>query len=270
MSFDENTIVSLIVVVGWIVSLCFHEFGHGLVAYIGGDKTIKEKGYLSFNPFAYTNVGLSIVLPAVMVMLGGIGLPGASVSVEHGRLRGRIWESLVALAGPVFTLIFTFGLVALVSSKPPIPGAWLAGLTYLTVLEIVVMMFNLLPVPGLDGYGVIEPFLPQGIQKQFSSLSRYAYFILIAVLWMVPVANQLLWGTAYGIAFAIGLEPNLLMYGQSSFIKGAMPLSLTCIGLAVVVQLIKRRTETEREQERQESEAINGPDDSASDAKMRP
>lgn len=264
MNFDENTIVSLIVVVGWIFSLCFHEFGHGVVAYIGGDKTIKDKGYLSFNPFAYTNVGLSIVLPAVLVLMGGIGLPGASVSVDHARLRGRVWESLVALAGPLFTLVFTVGLVFFIFSNPPIPREWLAGLTYLTVLEIVVMMFNLLPVPGLDGYGVIEPYLPAIVQKQFSSFSRYAYLILIAVLWMVPFANQLLWGTAYGIAFAIGLEPNLLIYGQSSFIKGAMPLSLTCIGLAIVVHLIKRRTETEKEQ------LNDGSDLPDSDAKMRP
>lgn len=256
MSFDENTIVSLIVVIGWVFSLCFHEFGHGVVAYIGGDKSIKEKGYLSFNPFAYTNVGLSIVLPAVMVLMGGIGLPGASVSVDHARLRSRIWESLVAIAGPLFTLIFTVVLVGFILSNPPVSQVWLAGLTYLALLEIVVMMFNLLPVPGLDGYGVIEPFLPASIQKPFSRLSKYAYLILIVVLWTVPFANQMFWGTAYNIGFSIGLNPGLLMYGQSSFIKGAMPLSLVCIGLAIFVQFIKSRTQAEKAEQERETEEL--------------
>jgi len=245
MTFDQNTIVSLIVIVGWIFSLCFHEYGHGLVAYIGGDRSIKEKGYLSFNPFAYTNVGLSIVLPAVMVLLGGIGLPGASVTVDHARLKSRIWESLVALAGPLFSLVFTVGLVVFIFSAPPVPPEWLAGLSYLVVLEIVVLIFNLLPVPGLDGYGAIEQFLPQSIQERFANFSRYAYILLIVVLWTVPFASELLWGTAYGIAFAVGLEPHAVIYGQQSFRHGAMPLSIGCIVLAIVVQMIRSRGKKE-------------------------
>lgn len=247
MQIDQNTIVSLIVVVGWIVSLCFHEYGHGLAAYLGGDRSIKEKGYLSFNPFAYTNVGLSIVLPAVVVLFGGIGLPGAAVMVNSSKLRGPLWESIVSFAGPLFSFIFTAGLVFTVLSAPPIPLQWLSALSYLTVLEIVVLIFNLLPVPGLDGFGIIEPFLPQSLRMRLQNFQRYGIVILIVVLWTVPEANSLLWTNAYKITFSLGLDANLVILGQSSFRNGAMPLSIACIVIAVVFQLIKGRMPADRQ-----------------------
>lgn len=242
MQIDQNTIVSTIVIVGWIFSLCFHEYGHGLAAYLGGDKSIKEKGYLSFNPFVYTNVGLSIVLPAVVVLFGGIGLPGAAVMVNNANLRGRIWESIVSLAGPVFSLIFTAALILFIHSKPPIPDEWLAGASYLAVLEIVVMIFNLLPVPGLDGFGIFEPFLPQSVQERFRNFARYGILILMVVLWTVPLANSMLWESSFAIAFSLGLEPNLVMMGMSAFRKGAPPLSIAVILLVIVVHSIRQKT----------------------------
>lgn len=242
MQIDQNTIVSAIVVLGWIFSLCFHEYGHGLAAYLGGDKSIKEKGYLSFNPFVYTNVGLSIVLPAVVVLLGGIGLPGAAVMVNNANLRGRIWESIVSLAGPIFSLIFTAALIWFIRSTPPIPEEWLAGASYLAVLEIVVMIFNLLPVPGLDGFGIFEPFLPVSIQERLRNFARYGILILMVVLWTVPLANSLLWDSAFSIAFSLGLEPALVMQGMSAFRKGAPPLTIAVILLVIVVHFVRQKT----------------------------
>ncbi|HIA53480.1 MAG TPA: site-2 protease family protein [Candidatus Melainabacteria bacterium] len=266
MQLEQNTIVSAIVVVGWIISLCFHEYGHGLAAYIGGDSSIKEKGYLSFNPFVYTNVGLSIVLPAVMVMFGGVGLPGAAVMVNNANLRGRHWESIVSFAGPLFSLIFTAGLIAFILSNPPIPVEWLAGCSYLAVLEIVVIIFNFLPVPGLDGFGILEPFLPQSVQDKCLNFQKYGILVLLAILWTVPFANQLLWNSAYVTAFALGLDPHVVMLGQSSFRNGAMPLSIAVILLVIVVHLIRKKTNAEREEAaferevvREDGEAKSGP-----------
>ncbi len=256
MQIDQNTIVSAIVVVGWIFSLCFHEYGHGLAAYLGGDKSIKEKGYLSFNPFVYTNVGLSIVLPAVVVLFGGIGLPGAAVMVNSASLRGRIWESIVSLAGPLFSLIFTAALIWFIRSAPPIADEWLAGASYLAVLEIVVLIFNLLPVPGLDGYGIFEPFLPKSMQAKLMNFQRYGILLLMVVLWTVPWANSLLWDSAFAAAFSLGLEPNLVMMGMAGFRKGAPPLSIAVILIVIVVHFLRQKTKAEREAQAVEAAAI--------------
>ena len=94
----------LIVLAGWIFSLCLHEFSHALVAYRGGDYTVKEKGYLSFNPLKYTHPIFSIVLPIIFLLLGGIGLPGGAVYIETWRIRDRRILSLMSLAGPASVL----------------------------------------------------------------------------------------------------------------------------------------------------------------------
>src|SRR5512143_200528 len=90
----------LVVIIGWIFSLCLHEFSHALVAYYGGDYTVRDKGYLTFNPLKYTHPVYSIVLPLLFVLAGGIGLPGGAVYIERWRLRSRAWETAVSLAGP--------------------------------------------------------------------------------------------------------------------------------------------------------------------------
>ncbi len=76
-----------IVLIGWIFSLCLHEFSHAIVAYNGGDYTVREKGYLSFNPLKYTHPIFSIVMPIIFLLLGGIGLPGGAVYIETWRIR---------------------------------------------------------------------------------------------------------------------------------------------------------------------------------------
>jgi len=106
------------VIDGWIVSLCAHEFAHAFMADLGGDRSVRGNGYLSFNPLKYTHPLLSIIMPLIFMMLGGIGLPGGAVYVQTQRLRGPKWESAVSFAGPaasalmavMFALPFTLRL----------------------------------------------------------------------------------------------------------------------------------------------------------------
>jgi hypothetical protein len=88
-------LLAIAVIVGWIASVCLHEFGHAIVAYWGGDTTVKDKGYLTLNPLKYTDIGYSLALPVVFLILGGIALPGAAVYINHTLLRSRAWNSAI-------------------------------------------------------------------------------------------------------------------------------------------------------------------------------
>ena len=97
--FDyDRHVAFIIVVVGWVLSLCLHEFSHAIVAYYGGDTSVKEKGYLTFNPLKYTHPFFSFVIPVVILLMGGIGLPGGAVFINRGAIRTRWWETGMSLA----------------------------------------------------------------------------------------------------------------------------------------------------------------------------
>jgi Zn-dependent protease len=100
--------LSLVVCIGWIFALCIHEFCHAVVAYAGGDKSVKDKGYLTLNPIKYTDPGLTLVIPIIMLMLGGIALPGAAVYIDRSALRNRFWNSAVSAAGPFGSAVMIF------------------------------------------------------------------------------------------------------------------------------------------------------------------
>jgi len=143
-----------IVLIGWIFSLCLHEFFHALVAYYGGDTTVKEKGYLTFNPLKYTHPLYSIILPLLFLVMGGIGLPGGAVYIETWRLRSRTWRSLVALAGPMANLLMGILLGIVLRFVPYDPGnnnSPVPGIAFLALLQFSALVLNLIPLPPFDG-----------------------------------------------------------------------------------------------------------------------
>src|SRR6478609_3540500 len=123
----------LIVLVGWLFSLCLHEFSHALVAYWGGDYTVKDKGYLTFNLLKYTNPLSSIILPLVMLAIGGMPLPGGAVYIESWRLRSAKWETAVSLAGPLSNVIVAIILAIVLQFAPDSYGYTLENLPYTSI-----------------------------------------------------------------------------------------------------------------------------------------
>jgi Zn-dependent protease len=111
-------ITFLIILLGWVFSLCLHEFAHAFVAYQGGDYTVRDKGYLTFNPLKYTHPVYSLVLPLLILMMGGIGLPGGAVYIERGRLRTKGWMTAVSLAGPAANALLAVVLGLVLRSVP--------------------------------------------------------------------------------------------------------------------------------------------------------
>jgi Zn-dependent protease len=208
----------LVVIAGWIFSLCLHEFSHSLVAYLGGDHTVREKGYLTFNPLKYTHPVYSILVPLIFLMMGGIGLPGGAVYIEKWRLRSRQWASAVSLAGPLSNLLLGV-LLALVLRFVPATnsGIW-PGLAFLALLQVTAVVLNLIPLPPFDGYGAIEPFLNPATRLLMDRTRGYMVFIIFFVLWYVPVDSDLFWGGVGSLAQLIGVPMSLAGAGYNQFL----------------------------------------------------
>ncbi len=254
--------VAIFVCVGWLASVCLHEFGHAIVAYWGGDTSVKEKGYLTLNPLKYTDFNLSLVLPLIFLLLGGIPLPGAAVYINHHRLRNRFWKSAVSAAGPLFTilvmlilaLVFKLGFAPSVANADVISFgrngedlpindySWIwPALAFLIYLEAFVAILNLLPIPSLDGFGIIEPWLPPEIQNRARKFSQYGIILLFGLLWFVePLSNSLASGAFY-ITQRLGIPSLMISLGYQLFNKWAALLLVVAIIMAFVVRKITQK-----------------------------
>lgn len=219
--------VIVFVVGGWIVSLSLHEFSHALVADLGGDHSVRENGYLSFNPLKYTHVFLSIVLPLLFVLMGGIGLPGGAVYVDHSRLRGPKWDSAVSAAGPIGTLVatglfaspFLLGIVDLQTAVTQSVGFW-GALAAVVLLNVAAIVLNLLPIPPLDGFGIIAPWLSPNLRATLSSFGMLGMMAVFLLLWSSPQINGVFWDGVYSLLMALKVNPILAMIGLSQLRLG--------------------------------------------------
>lgn len=209
--------VRAVVFSGWVLSLCLHEFGHAATAFVGGDHTVADKGYLTLDPRKYAHVGLSLGLPIVFLLLGGIGLPGGAVWINHGLIRSAKLRSLMSFAGP-FANIASAALLAIplqmgVFDSMP---ALMMGLSFLALLQVSTALLNLLPVPGLDGFGVLSPFLPDSVIRSAAQVRGYGFLILFILLSRTGLGT-LLWDTSDRIGEAIGIPLQLAEYGRALF-----------------------------------------------------
>jgi Zn-dependent protease len=226
---DSRVWVFAFVAIGWVISLCLHEFAHAAVAYRGGDHSVAGRGYLTLNPLRYMNSQMSIVLPILIVLIGGIALPGGAVMVDRRFVRNRRTRSLISAAGPATNL-----LCALVCGLPLATGlvkfdlntiaftqghqdAFPAALAFLTLLEVVATVLNSLPIPGFDGFGVLAPYLPEETVQSLMPISRFAWFGLFILLFYSASANSAFFNFCDHVLGAIGVNQYLARDGQVLF-----------------------------------------------------
>lgn len=207
----------IFVLVGWLFSLCLHEYAHARVAYAGGDTTVEQKGYLSLNPLNYADVRYSLAMPIIFLLLGGIGLPGGAVYIERDRLRSKHWEAAVSLAGPAANIVLAL-VISLVLRAATLDDReiWPA-LAFLALLQVTAVVLNLLPVPPFDGYGVIAPYLPPMVRRKMDQAGRWAIFAVFIALWYVPAVNQVFWGLVLSVCGHLGVSPRLAFDGLALF-----------------------------------------------------
>jgi Zn-dependent protease len=206
--------IVILVLAGWAVSLCLHEFSHALVADRCGDHSVRGLGYLTLDIRRYANVGLTFVLPLLFLLIGGIPLPGGAVWIQRSALRSRVAASAVSLAGPLMNLLLAFLLAVVVPFVPPLLGA---GMSFLALIQVLAFILNILPIPGLDGWGVIDPYLSYQTRAAVSRFAPYAPLVLFGLLVFVRPVASALFALASFVYGAVGGDTTLASLGQELF-----------------------------------------------------
>jgi Zn-dependent protease len=177
-----------------IIAITFHEASHGYVAHLLGDDTAWRLGRVSFNPLVHIDPFGTVLLPGMLLLLRSPFLFGYAkpVPVNFRALRyPRAGTILVAAAGPGMNLLLAtiaalgFHIVGYI----PAPGAqWLAAnLKNAFLFNIVLAIFNLLPIPPLDGGRILVGVLPGVLARSMSRLEPYGMLILIGLLFVLPM-----------------------------------------------------------------------------------
>ncbi len=205
------------ILAAWVITLCLHEFAHALVAYRNGDTSVAYRGYLTLDPLKYTHPVFSIVLPLVFVLLGGIGLPGGAVFIDQRALRTKAARSAVSAAGPLTNLAIAIVLaIAIGLGFRTEQYEFWAALAFLLFLQVTATVLNLLPVPGLDGFGIIEPYLPNTWLAGAARVAPFAILILFGLLW-IPAINEAFFGAILAVTNLLGVPGILIGSGYGLF-----------------------------------------------------
>lgn len=177
-------------VIGLIIGVIFHEYMHGKVADLLGDHTARNSGRLTLNPIPHIDPFGSILLPLVLIVTRSPFLFAYAkpVPVNPFFLRKPKRDMvLVALAGPLTNLtvaiVFTIlGFLARVAGITNIN--LLEFFLYAAAINLVLMLFNLIPIPPLDGSHILEYFLPRGIKEPYAMIGPYGFIIIILILYL--------------------------------------------------------------------------------------
>lgn len=212
----EALVIRTVFYGGWLFSVVLHEFMHGLVAYLGGDRSVRDRGYLTLNPLKFVDPVFSVAMPVFFVLVGGLPLMGGRTLVHAHNLRSAHWDSAVSLAGPATNLVIAMLLIGALNAGVVDPYTPLgAGIAFLALMEVAAALFNLIPVPPMDGFGALAPYLSREFVARARGLGYGGYFLVLAVFWTIPAAGDMFWEQVYTVAGNLGLPFWAAWWGES-------------------------------------------------------
>jgi Zn-dependent protease len=201
------------VVAVWLVSLCMHEYGHAAAAYLMGNSRVRDRGYLTLDIRRYTNPLLSFGIPLVVLLLGGLPLPGGCVMIEQSPMAPASERRFVSISGPAANFLCLFFLSAplALGLDPWSPLGVALSLT--ASIQIAALIFNLLPVPPFDGWQIVSAGASTTFRMQVAALGWKPFIGFILMMSFAPGLGLGLWALINSMYTIFDLDLDVIQYG---------------------------------------------------------
>ena len=200
-----------------VPAIMLHEIAHGYAALWCGDTTARDAGRLSFNPLRHVDPFMSVILPAILALSGSRVLFGGAkpVPIDLRRCRDPMKAYWVtAIAGPLCNLVqAVLGALLFHGLLAAVEAGFVWSWTYWVLLWLVLyvsttavlMVFNLVPVPPLDGSRVVTVLLPPRLRWRYASIERFGLLLIFGLLY-IPAFNETIWRLVSGFLSIVGMD----------------------------------------------------------------
>ena len=200
-----------------LISITMHEAAHGYTANLLGDDTAKKLGRVTLNPFKHIDRFGTVILPLLLIIMKSPFIFGWAkpVPVKFNRLKNPLQDMvIVAIAGPISNIILAIVAASILSTMYNFGlsyNPWFTNtLVNFIFINIILAVFNMIPIPPLDGGRVAVGLLPKYFSHQLAKLERYGLFIIIGALFILPLIGK---------QIGISLEPiHWFIQSVSSFL----------------------------------------------------